>query len=132
MEKLLASADIDSCSPHIIYTGYVPGEDLPALYNGAFAFLYPSLQEGFGIPVLEAMACGSPVVASNCSSLPEVAGEGGLLVNPFSPHEIANAMIELELNSRLYHQQINYGLERVKLFSWKNTAEKYKIYYENL
>lgn len=129
VEEMLIANGIESCAPSIVYTGYVPSADLPSLYNGAFAFLYPSLLEGFGIPVLEAMACGTPVVTSNCSSLPEVAGEGGMLVNPFSPKEIADAVLSLEADNELYQQQKVYGLERVKLFSWKNTASSYlKVY----
>lgn len=131
VENLLASLGIEICAPNIVYTGYVPGEDLPALYNGAFAHLYPSLLEGFGIPVLEAMACGTPVITSNCSSLPEVAGESGLLVNPFSPQEIADAILSLEENKEIYRQQVDYGLKRVQQFSWKHTAEAYlKLYGE--
>jgi glycosyltransferase involved in cell wall biosynthesis len=74
------------------FTGYVPDEDLPALYNGADLFCFPSLYEGFGLPVLEAMACGTPVVTSNTSSLPEVAGEAALLVDPYDVEAIAAAM----------------------------------------
>ncbi|WP_418460294.1 glycosyltransferase family 4 protein [Bacteroides sp.] len=130
LESMLVNMELESCISKIICTGYVPGEDLPALYNGAFAFLCPSLFEGFGIPVLEAMACGTPVITSNCSSLPEVAGKGGLLVNPFSPQEITDAMILLETDAEFYQNQIDYGLERVKQFSWKHTAESYLKLYE--
>lgn len=132
VESMLAGMGIEICADNITYTGYVLGEDLPALYNGAFAFLCPSLLEGFGIPVLEAMACGTPVITSNCSSLPEVAGEGGLLVNPFSPQEITDAMISLETNAELYRNQVEYGLERVKQFSWEKTAECYLKIYEEM
>lgn len=125
IEELLINFNIKEISSNIIYTGYVPGNELPALYNGAFVFLYPSLKEGFGIPVLESMACGTPVITSNCSSLPEVAGKGGLLVDPLCPHEIANALLELEKDSKLYSTQRAYGLERVKQFSWQQTAQKY-------
>lgn len=129
IEKLLVSMDIEVCAPNIIPIGYAPGEDLPALYNRAFAFLYPSLLEGFGIPVLEAMACGTPVITSNCSSLPEVAGKGGLLVNPCQLQEIASAILQLETDKELYRNQVDYGLERARQFSWEHTAEEYiKIY----
>lgn len=132
VENMLVHSGIEICASDIIYTGYVPGEDLPALYNGAFAFLYPSLLEGFGIPVLEAMACGTPVITSNCSSLPEVAGQDGLLVDPFSPQEIANAIIQLETDKNLYQKQVAYGLNRVKLFSWKHSADSYLKLYEEV
>lgn len=129
IESMLTNLGIEICAPNIIYTGYVPSEDLSALYNGAFAFLFPSLKEGFGIPVLESMACGTPVITSNCSSLPEVAGKGGLLISPSNPEEIANMLIRLENDNEFYLNQCNYGLERVKQFSWIRTAEEYlKIY----
>lgn len=132
VETMLINAGIENCSQHIVYTGYVPSEDMPALYNGAFAFLFPSLQEGFGIPVLEAMACGIPVITSNCSSLPEVAGKGGILVSPSHPQEITEAILHLENDSDFYRQQSAYGLKRIKQFSWKHTAEAYKHLYDSL
>ena len=79
----------------VIFTGYVKDDDLPALYSGAELFVLPSLYEGFGLPVLEAMACGAPVVASNVSSLPEIAGDAGLLANPTDPADLARAMIRV-------------------------------------
>lgn len=133
VENMLTDMNLKESIPNIVYTGYVPSEDLPALYNGAFIFLYPSLLEGFGIPVLEAMACGTPVITSNCSSLPEVAGKDGLLINPFSTQEIIGAILLLEADTKLYQKQVEYGLNRVKLFSWKHTAQSYlKLYKEML
>lgn len=129
VEGWLKENGMEACIPQIIYTGYVLGKDLPALYGGAFAFLYPSLKEGFGIPVLESMACGTPVVTSNCSSLPEVAGNGGILVDPSKPAEIAEALLRLEADPVFYQEQCAYGLERVKQFSWQQTVDGYtKIY----
>ncbi|AVM52046.1 glycosyltransferase involved in cell wall biosynthesis [Bacteroides zoogleoformans] len=129
VESMLIDMGIDSCAPNIIYTGYVPGEDLPALYNGAFTFLFPSIKEGFGIPILEAMACGTPVITGNASAMPEVAGPGAILVNPQKPQEITDALLRLETDNLFYKQQVHYGLKRVEQFSWKNTAEEYvKIY----
>lgn len=130
VENRLVKLGLEICAPNLVYTGYVPGEDLPALYNGAFAFLFPSLLEGFGLPVLEAMACGTPVITSNCSSLPEVAGAGGILVNPHNPNEIADALIRLEADADWYRQQVGYGLERSGQFSWKHTAEGYTRLYD--
>lgn len=132
IERMLAKQGIEICSPNIIHTGYVPGEDLLALYNGAFTFLFPSLKEGFGIPVLESMACGTPVITSNCSSLPEVAGKGGLLINPFNPQEITDMLLRLENDNELYHNQSAYGLERVKQFSWIKTTDEYLNIYKQL
>ena len=114
----------------LYYPGYIGNKDLATLYNAAFAFLYPSLRESFGIPILEAMACGTPVVTGNVSAMPEVAGKGAILVDPQEPKKIADALLRLENDATLYQQQVNYSLERVKLFSWKHTAEEYvKIYH---
>lgn len=130
--QLLTELGIISCLPNLIFTGYVSGEDLPALYNGAFAFLFPSLKEGFGIPILEAMACGTPVITSNTSAMPEVAGTGTQLIDPYNPEEIANAILRLEQDESFYQSQVSYGLERVKLFSWARTADELTKIYERV
>jgi len=104
--------------------GYIPNSDLPYIYNGAFAFLYTSLRESFGIPLLEAMACGTPVVTSDTSSMPEIAGDKAILVHPENADEIADALIRLETDEAFYQQQREWGLQRAQLFSWRNTAEQ--------
>ena len=111
------------------YPGYIPNTELPAIYSGASAFIYTSLRESFGIPILEAMACGTPVVTSNTSAMPEIAGTNGILVNPEDPEEIADAVIRLEEDAEYYRSQVEYRLNRVRQFSWENTAkETLKIY----
>lgn len=110
------------------YLEYVPDEDLPYLYNGAIAFLLPSLHEGFGVPIIEAMACGIPVITSNCSAMPEVAGGAALLVDPYSVESIAAAMQEIIDNPHRAKALRTAGLERVKIFSWAYSAQKlYKV-----
>lgn len=104
--------------------GYIPNGDLAAVYNGAAAFLYTSLRESFGIPQLEAMASGTPVVTSNTSAIPEIAGPGALMVDPTSPAQIADALLRLETDTDFRREQIAYGLERVKKFSWEHTARE--------
>ncbi len=116
--------------PRLRLPGYIPNSDLPAIYNGASAFLYTSLRESFGIPQLEAMACGTPVVTSNTSAIPEIAGEGAILVDPTSPEAIADALLRLETDPQFRTAQVAYGLERVKQFSWENTARKLLTLYE--
>ena len=116
----------------VIFTGYVPDEDLPKLYNAADLFVYPSLYEGFGLPPLEAMACGTPVITSNTSSLPEVVGDAGILVNPFSVEEIAGAMESILKNKSLREQMIKRGLKRSQMFSWEKCAKEVVKIYKSL
>lgn len=106
------------------YLGYVPDDARPALITGARAFVYPSLYEGFGLPVLEAMACGVPVLASNVSSLPEVVGDAGLLVDPCDVDVIARGMVRLWQDEALRHELSRRGLERARGFSWERTASQ--------
>ena len=106
----------------VIFTGWVAEEDKPALLSGATAFVFPSLYEGFGLPALEAMACGTPVVASNRSSLPEVVGEGGILVEPTDMEALAEAMETLLVDDVLRAELRQRALAQAARFSWKRTA----------
>jgi glycosyltransferase involved in cell wall biosynthesis len=113
------------------FTGFVDDQALPRLYSGADIFVYPSLYEGFGLPVLEAMACGAPVITSNVSSMPEVAGGAALLVDPCSTAELADAMLRLAGDEQLRGQLRAKGMERAGQFSWEQTAEQtWQIYQE--
>ncbi|HOC68432.1 MAG: D-inositol 3-phosphate glycosyltransferase [Candidatus Hydrogenedentes bacterium ADurb.Bin101] len=103
--------------------GYVPPEFLPALYSGARAFVWPSLMEGFGLPPLEAMACGAPVITANTSSLPEVVGEAALTVAPTDVPALAGAMACLAGDARMCKALREAGLQRAALFTWNRTAE---------
>lgn len=118
-------------SENVVFTGYVPDSELPALYRSASAFVYPSLYEGFGLPPLEAMACGTPVISSNVSSIPEVVGDAGILVDPYRPEEIARAICTVLENSDLRDRLKREGLARAGLFTWDKTArETIKLYQE--
>jgi glycosyltransferase involved in cell wall biosynthesis len=108
----------------VIFTGYVSEEEKQALLLKAFLFVYPSFYEGFGIPVLEAMASGIPVITGNISSLPEVAGDAAVLVNPHLWQEISTAMLKLLSNQPLHETLSQKGLIQAKKFSWEKTAEK--------
>lgn len=108
----------------VLFTGYVPGEDLPALYAGAELFVMPSLYEGFGLPILEAMACGTAVVCSNASALPEVAGQAALLVDPHNVEGLAGAMSRVLMDEGLRRNLAYEGLERAGQFSWDKTARQ--------
>lgn len=117
----------------VIFTGYVPDADLVLLYNAATLFVYPSLYEGFGLPVLEAMACGTPVVTSAVSSLPEVAGDAALLVDPCDEDAISSALATVLSEPGLARRLSAAGLERARSFSWERTAlETLRIYREAL
>lgn len=107
-----------------VFTGAVEDNELPILYNLAEVFVFPSLYEGFGLPILEAMACGTPVITSNRSSLPEVAGDAAILVNPEDEDELAEAIMRLITNDSLRESLRKKGLERAKLFTWEGTARK--------
>ncbi len=108
----------------IIFTGYVPDEDLPYLYKAATCFVYPSLYEGFGLPPLEAMACGCPVITSNLSSLPEVVGEAAILVNPYNIDEITAALEKILTDESLRQNLKERGFKQAQKFSWQKTALK--------
>ena len=108
---------------HVRVLGFVPDDDLPALYGGATALVYPSLLEGFGLPVLEAMRCATPVLTSNTSSLPEVGGEAALYVDPHSVEEIAAGLRRLAGEPALRSDLVARGLRRAREFSWTRTAE---------
>ena len=108
----------------VVFAGYVPDGDLPAVYSGAVALVFPSIYEGFGLPPLEAMACGTPVICSNAASLPEVVGEAGLLVEPMEVESLAAAIERLISSPDLRRDLSTRGLERAKEFSWERCARE--------
>lgn len=132
MNSIIQRNHIENIKEHILMPGYIVNSDLPYIYNGAFAFLYTSLRESFGIPLLEAMACGTPVITCNTSSMPEIAGHDAILVNPESSDEIAEMMLQLERDKDFYEKQKAIGLERAKLFSWRKTAEQLLALYQEV
>jgi glycosyltransferase involved in cell wall biosynthesis len=107
----------------VTFLGYVPATDLPTLYSGADAFCLPSLYEGFGLPVLEAMACGTPVVAPDRSALPEVAGDAAMLVDPTNPQAIGATLSRLLIDDSLRRELVERGCRRAQQFTWERTAE---------
>lgn len=108
----------------VLFTGFVPEEDLPALYGGAALFVCLSLYEGFGLPLLEAMACGTPVLASRVSSIPEVVGDAGLLVDPLEPEEIAAGMKKVWERAEVREELASRGRERAASFTWDRAAAR--------
>lgn len=115
----------------IIFTGYVSDDDLVALYNKAYMFVYPSLFEGFGLPILEAMSCGVPVITSNVTSMPEVAGDAAILVNPYEEKEIESAMSKLINDSSLIDEYRKKGLERCNKFTIEQMAKRHVEVYQS-
>lgn len=116
----------------VIFTGYVEPDEAVILLKGAFAFVFPSIYEGFGMPPLEAMACGVPVITSNITSLPEVVQDAGYLVDPFSVEDIFDAMVKI-LSEPEYRERLKQkGLKRAKEFTWRRSAELLRKVYEKM
>ena len=123
-EEVHRVAEASTCRDDIVFTGFFPTADLPQLYCGADLFVFPSLFEGFGLPILEAMACGTPVACSNVSSMPEVAGRAALLFDPGEEKAIFSSMLRILTDSNLREEYANLGLVRSREFSWAETAKQ--------
>ena len=132
LDEIIDRNDIGNIRDHIVMPGYIKNVDLPYIYNNAFAFLYTSLRESFGIPLLEAMACGTPVITSNTSSMPEIGGSEVIMVNPQNANEITEKMLLLEKDKTLYQKQKEIGIRRAQHFSWEYTAEQLLMVYEDV
>ncbi|MBC8059045.1 MAG: glycosyltransferase family 4 protein [Clostridiaceae bacterium] len=116
-------------SNQIIFTNYVLDDDLPMFYNACEVFAYPSLYEGFGLPPLEAMSCGVPVITSNLTSIPEVVGEAGILIDPYDEEALSKALLKVLCDLKLQSSLGLKGIERAKNYNWKKTAEEtLKVY----
>jgi len=116
----------------VIFTGYIEDEELPHLYSAADLFVFPSLYEGFGLPALEAMACGVPVITSNSSSLPEIVGDAGIMINPYKYEELSEAITRVLSDEELRKKMKEKSLKRSKKFSWEQTAQQTLEIYEDL
>jgi glycosyltransferase involved in cell wall biosynthesis len=129
-QDLFREIDKSRWESEIKLLGYVAKTDLSALYSGAAAFVYPSIYEGFGLPPLEAMACGAPVITANNSSLPEVVGDAAILVDAYDVDAIARAMLQVASDPTMRENLKERGLARAKCFSWRRTAEQTLAVYE--
>lgn len=123
-DETLRALDETGVRDSVILTGYVPECDLPPLYSGAMCFVYPSYFEGFGLPPLEAMKCGAPVIVGNTTSLPEVVGDAGLKVDPYDVEAIAAGLKRLVADSELRHELRVKGIARARTFDWRETARR--------
>jgi glycosyltransferase involved in cell wall biosynthesis len=115
----LKQADLD----RVQFTGFVPDEDLAPLYSGAEAFVFPSLYEGFGLPVLEAMQCGCPVIASNTASIPEVAGEAAILIDPYDEEDLSASISKVRTDPKTRRRMSTLGIEQARKYSWSKRME---------
>jgi len=131
-EKIFAAVSSLGLEDDVVFTGYVTNEELIYLYNNAISFLYPSLFEGFGLPILEAMACGCPVITSRVTSIPEVCGEAAVLVDPNSEDELFHAMHRIVGDSEKRHSLREKGFKQAALFSWEKTAQQTRAIYEEI
>ena len=122
--RLFKALDGKDLHEDVVFTGYVPHQDLPLLMNAAEAFVFPSLYEGFGLPALEAMRCGTPVVTSNISSLPEIVGKAAVLVDPYDEKSIAAGLQSVVEDQDLRRELSHKGLAQAELFSWEKAAEE--------
>lgn len=136
LDQILQEHQLEELRNYIVLTGYIPNNELPALYSSAFIFLYTSLRESFGIPLLEAMACGTPVITGNCSAMPEIADKNALQIDTYNPEAIADAILFLEEDKNLYTSLVSAGKKRIDHFSWSQTAREtldvYKKVYASL
>lgn len=132
VDALLRENALEHIKPHLRFSGYIHNTDLPSIYSGATVFLYTSLRESFGIPILEAMACGTPIITSNTSSMPEIAGKGAILIDPLNAEQISQKILELETDPELHSRIRAYGLQRVKQFSWRHTAQELLATYQDI
>jgi len=132
LEKILEDNGDTELMEKIVLTGYIQNTDLPAIYSQAILFLYPSLRESFGIPIIEAMACGVPVITSNTSSMPEVAGDAAILIDPLSPSAITDAMKNIYYKYEERNQLTAAGLLQAKKFSWQTMASQVLDIYKEM
>ncbi len=131
-ESIFKKVELYNLKDDVIFTDYVDDGDVPILLNGASIFVFPSIYEGFGLPPLEAMACGTPVIASNTASIPEVIGDAGILVNPYSPEELSCAIEELINDEILRLELRRRSLQQAEKYTWKMSVHKLKGIYQSL
>jgi glycosyltransferase involved in cell wall biosynthesis len=131
-EDTLATAASSSVSDKIIFTDYIGEKDLPAIYSAARCFVYPSYFEGFGIPPLEAMRCGTPAITGNTTCFPEIIGDAGMMVDTFDERAIMNAMLSVLTDERLRSELVEKGLKRANSFDWIKTAHQTLAVYEKV
>lgn len=131
-EETIKAAAMSAAREKIVFTGYVPESELPALYSAAVCFVYPSFFEGFGIPLLEAMQCGTPTISSNRTCFPEVVGDASLMIDPFDQISIAEALKQIVSDASLRERLRTRGFAQSSLFDWRQTARLTLDVYERV
>jgi glycosyltransferase involved in cell wall biosynthesis len=129
VEKTIIESGVEG---HVVYAPYIPDEDLPAVYSCATALIFPSLHEGFGLPLVEAMACGVPIATSNTTSLPEVAGDAALLFDPLDVEDMARTIVAVTRHNDIRDMLIARGRTRIQLFTWEKAIEQVRALYHKL
>jgi glycosyltransferase involved in cell wall biosynthesis len=129
---LLDKMNVHGMKDKVHVLGYAAHDDLPALYNLATCYLFPSIEESFGLPIAEAQACGTPVITSNISAMPEISRDAALLVDPFNVNEISNAVEKLWLDESCRSNLVQKGFQNVKRFDWNNAAQRLRALYGQL
>jgi glycosyltransferase involved in cell wall biosynthesis len=122
-DNIFRATNLEPIPPRVMFAGFVSDEDLPALYSGALALVYPSIYEGFGLPALEAMAAGTVPIVARSTSLPEVVGDAGLLIDPFCVHDIAESVIRIVEDCELRVKLSRRGIARAREFTWERAAD---------
>ncbi|HEY82577.1 MAG TPA: glycosyltransferase family 4 protein [Dehalococcoidia bacterium] len=130
--QVLRQLDNLGITREVIFVGHLTGAELARYYSGAALLAYPSLYEGFGLPPLEAMACGCPVVTSNTSALPEVVGDAGIMVDPYDSNSLAQAMARVLTDKNLREEMVRKGFEQARKFSWEETARQTQEVYNKV
>lgn len=132
LSKIQSIAQEQGIDEKIVYTGFISRESCVALYRNAVIYAFPSLFEGFGLPMIEAMASGTPVVASYLSSLPEIGGDAAIYFNPHNPQSIAQALYLVLTQPALHQEMVRRGRERADMFTWQRTAKEYVALFEKI
>jgi glycosyltransferase involved in cell wall biosynthesis len=122
-KNIFRTLNLERLPPRVVFTGFIADQDLPALYSGAIALVYPSIYEGFGLPALEAMASGTVPIVSNATALPEVVGDAGIMVDPFRTDDLAGAITRIVEDSELRKSISRLAVQRSHAFTWNHTAE---------
>lgn len=132
VQAALQQLNASECFQHLVFPGYIPSSSMPQMYNASTLFLYPSLRESFGLPILEGMGCGTPVITSTTSCMPEIAADAALLIDPYQPTEIAHAMKKVLTDESLRRSLIEKGLKRAAEFTWEASAKQLLQYYQKM